>query len=581
VGSRPDLDADVYDTDRFTRLAEIAEDLLKGVAERYEKRILVQLIRSVPLSAVYAITADRNTARLIQAATTAALRFGRDSDPALFSSDSKMYFWMDPGFETSNRIASDIGRLLGAAFTWFIAEADHRYAGKGGKLQRPQPVPAYAWERFDHYPENGFLVVLAPEFEPDEALKCATDEYDRRREREGIMISSMPEKDDEHEELRYRDLWWSLAGDSDHNTVCVIRFPALNLSIQTSSYLIRPTSFAGVRKHLSAFPQRVRDLFGFDVETLADLCGAVGRLIWRETAFDLLTPGAEAPGRIELISAISKNNDSRLRLAPELYYSIFARAQIRNSVSEFIRALTPHLEADGRSAPEAAGLAESFIRRFTRIPSFERTFDPALFLPIDSNSIALDLAAMQDFFDMVLRQVLAGDGDIGHTRGSHFERVAREILIANLHLSKTEIPIQPNTKLRNGNRDFGDVDFAFVHDDVLVHLDMKSFPRSPADFRGDYFAIQKRIRKLTEELTAKVDPRGLELLRVLKPRYPRLRGVMNLLCVGVVEFIPWADPNLRYGEFPRVLTTDEVVELVSDQGRFASMAASADLAPST
>jgi len=70
--------------------------------------------------------------------------------------------------------------------------------------------------------------------------------------------------------------------------------------------------------------------------------------------------------------------------------------------------------------------------------------------------------------------------------------------------------------------------------------------------------------------------RGLELLRAPAPASespwrpePAARRRRRIH--------PWADLKLRYGAFPRVLTPDEIVELVSDNERFGAMARAADI----
>ena len=183
---------------------------------------------------------------------------------------------------------------------------------------------------------------------------------------------------------------------------------------------------------------------------------------------------------------------------------------------------------------------------------------------------------MQDFHELCVRLVVAGDGDGGDRRGSLFEDLAREIIISSLNLTPQDIPIQPRTKLRKimrELRDYGDVDFAFTRENVLIHLDMKSYTRSIADFRGDYLAIQKRIARLSHEMNAKIQPRGVKLLEFVQRMRPNVHTVLNFLCVGIVEFVPATALELRYGDEPRVLTPVEIVELMKDHDRFAALVA--------
>ena len=116
-----------------------------------------------------------------------------------------------------------------------------------------------------------------------------------------------------------------------------------------------------------------------------------------------------------------------------------------------------------------------------------------------------------------------------------------------------------------------EVDFCFVVGRTLVHLDMKSRRRNEAYHRGEHKAIRNQQSNLEDALLERVDPRGRVLLRLLREGGHRLDGVVNLLCVADVKFIAPDKANLWYGETPRVLTPEEIAELVQDPQRWSEM----------
>ena len=68
------------------------------------------------------------------------------------------------------------------------------------------------------------------------------------------------------------------------------------------------------------------------------------------------------------------------------------------------------------------------------------------------------------------------------------------------------------------------------------------------------------------------------LAELLRDRGEPVDAVVSLLCTADVEYVP-PGPSLRYGGVPRLLTADEIVNLVRDPDRWAQVVAAARLAP--
>jgi hypothetical protein len=103
---------------------------------------------------------------------------------------------------------------------------------------------------------------------------------------------------------------------------------------------------------------------------------------------------------------------------------------------------------------------------------------------------------MQEFHELCERIVVSDSGVTGKRKGAMFEEFARKLIIRELKLPESAIPIAPNTQMRKlvpGEVDYGDVDFAFMIGTTVIHLDMKSSCRKPAEFRGDCHAISDRL----------------------------------------------------------------------------------------
>lgn len=151
-----------------------------------------------------------------------------------------------------------------------------------------------------------------------------------------------------------------------------------------------------------------------------------------------------------------------------------------------------------------------------------------------------------------------------------FEDGARAAIKLRLNLGADNLPIRANRKLKLPERDYGDVDFAFIWKGVLINLELKSWQKTPEYFRGDFKAVDNRQKELEKQLMTKATPRGYKLQELLSKEKPSLSifGTLTFLCVADVEYVSPQYQNLWYGDVPRALTPAEIVELLTDRPRF-------------
>jgi hypothetical protein len=331
--------------------------------------------------------------------------------------------------------------------------------------------------------------------------------------------------------------------------------------IQTASYFAFPVNADAQYQLLAGFDNECKSQLGFDPTLLGDLCDALARTLWREACYDKLLP---VVGEC-LVYDCDLQFDSRRKTAPRVIHSINGKALVEFMESDLIEKLSIQLRHGGYPSKDCNTLVKQFVKRFCGVPGIDHSFRPLLFVPLAGNRLGVDLLLMQEYHELCRCTVLSDDGETGRRKGGVFEDLARSFIIRELGLPSRAIPVKPKTKMRKlipGPVDYGDVDFAFIVGTTLVHLDMKSACRKPAEFRGDCSAIESRVNALRAKMLKKVEPRGSQLASYLRGKGVHVEAVLNFLCVGVAEYIPPSCPELRYGEIPRAVTPRELVSIV-------------------
>jgi hypothetical protein len=575
----------VYETEKCSRLSAIAEGQLQDIASPYDRGFLLNALRTMPLSALAWISrpSDRNELMdWLKIATIGVCRFARRTPPERIDIRNKTISRLVSPEELSyieEHLAEDLARLIGAASCWVLGEVHHRLAGKGGKLEKPELVPPEAWKVFDNYPPSGPVVLPRPTSVLNPAVEKAVRDYDARRVRGaslGVAGGLLPER--QLQPLNSTKGWWglTLSGDPAEPHLTQVNYPELNLLVRTSSYLPVPYDAVRYLSLLEPFAAEFPRCFGIDFQSFVALCESLFCHIVFQTAYDALEVMEFTDQKTVLTSKL-KNSDPRCSTAPGFLYDLFAKGAIRARREAFVARFVRDLAAGGHRDAEIS--ARRFIEIFSNHADFGESLTPWLFFEIDDRMLMLDFLPMAEFFERCLKVVTSGDGEIGNSRGALFEEAARARIVSGLKLDPATLPVKPNTCVRYEGRNYGDVDFAFVWNGILINLDMKSWQRTPEYFRGDYNAIRNRQAKLVEILVEKVSPRGEKLRELLLGWKPNLEllGTLSFLCVADVEYVSPDQPALWYGGTPRVLTPNELVESLHDQNRIESVLSAAGL----
>ena len=580
----PIHDLAVFDTEKCRHMLEIAESHLHVIANVYHRRFLINAVRTLPLSVVAYITMQfwsDDVVSLVRSATLAAWLFGKPTPAESFlitSGRNAIQASREDVEYAKKHIGRDLARLIGATFARQTAEGAYRMAGKGATLKKPDPVPPEVWKLFDSYRPGQILLVPHPTFEPDEALEKSVREYDRRRKEQGNLDASglLVRPPDFPGEAG--NGWWTTKAPRDilGAEPMEVYYPTLDMTVITKAYFVHPVDSSRALEQLKSFSDEFPGRLGFDFRTFEILCRTIYRLIQYETGYWELDnfPSPVLPSRLR---SKLKADDPRAvqKGAPNFLYSLFARAAIRGPRESFLSKMAIELTAEG--VPEPRAVAERFVERFcfSTQSGMDESLSPLLFLATDDVTLMVDVLLMATFFELCLRVLTSGSGGIGNLRSSLFEQAARSRITSGLALTPGMIPFRPNRDLVVEDRNYGDVDFCFVTGDCLVNMDMKSWQRSPAYFRGDFKTIDNRQIELTQQM-GKVEIRGAKLLEeVNKARSTSLSGVLNFLCVANVEYVSPRYSGLWYGETPRVLTPDELVALFQNEKQLRLMLRSA------
>jgi hypothetical protein len=473
-----------------------------------------------------------------------------------------------PGGVWIEQFVVDLGTLFGGAHAILHGQQSYRLAAKGGRIKRPHPSPVPLDIIFRDFQKTALFVASGITFEDDPELQFCAQQYDERRRSEGLGVSGFPSADEPFDAPGVGSrLWWTLIKLPPENRLTVQinlgQPPNNRMVIQTTSYLAFPVKADLQYQLLEAFPDECRSRLGFDPKTLSDLCDALAMTLWRQSCYDRLLPILGERFAYDCDLSI----DPRRKTGPRTIHAINGKAIAVFLESRLVEHLSQQLAGNGYASKDARALAGKFVKQFSRLPAIAHALEPILFVPLEGKRLGVDLLHMREYHELCCRVVLSGDGSLGDRKGGLFEEMARSFITRALQLPKSALPVQPNTEMRKlvpGTLDYGDVDFAFMVGSTLVHLDMKSSCRSPAEFRGDYHAVNDRAKDLRDKMVKRVEPRGNQLAAYLRAGGKDVQAIVNLLCVGIVEYIPPGFPELRYGNIPRALTPHELVCLIQD-----------------
>ncbi len=544
-----------FDADRVGWLQELIDGRLQLQLNGQSRRIIFNLLRSLSQAELRVLVGGPDLdgqaiSQVLIGATQAIVEYGqwgsaeRTPGQPIRLTDEERAALAEPMPEI-------LARTVVLATMRLQAQIAYRWAGKGMRLQvdpSGRPVldgASWVWE-------------------PDPELSAAMDEYDARRHATSLATPTG---------LPVRDRQVFQAGAFPWLTVALcsvpvrVRYPRLNREHTTNGYMTVPVNIAERLAHLTDWDRELTAMFGVSAEALRRVCRALTNAVFSNLALDQLNFSDVADDIMPLTSDLADANCQ----APEYLHEVLAEGSLRAPRELWIETLTsPRSEAD---EPPSTAEVRAFIRAFTsNVGGPQRELRPRLFHELERRTLLLDLSAATEFVDLCYLAVVQGkDG-----RGRAFEKYARQLITERLGLVPP-FPFPPGLKLAKLGRKDDEIDFCFRWGNILVNIDMKARTRSLDIHRGTHNPLRNRVSVFAEALLGRVEPRGRVLAELLRERGEPVDAVVSLLCTADVEYIP-PGQSLRYGGVPRLLTAEEIVDLVRDADRWAQVVAAARLA---
>jgi hypothetical protein len=554
-----------WDAERFTLLQDIVEGRLHMILHGYNRRILFNVVRSVqPDELRWMLGApdpEREMAAGVTAILTRAIIWFAQPQVAHRLPDGAGIRLTEDELTQLSGLPEQLARLFALSVLTHNAEAAFRGASKGLQLKLDQIGRPAEPEITSVDNERGWA------WEPDPELMTAMAEYDARRRRTDATVTGLPAT----QALQRGGVFWLAAGIYDLPLTVTY---ANGQEHTTRHFMVRPVDISARLKHLAALDAQFAVTFGLSVEAFGRICQSLAGSVFRLAALEELELRPMHGGRQRTRSRL-RTDDPRLDSAPTYLHEVLSEGSLRASRSDWSDTLSKAYYDNHKSASPAA--IDTFLKVFTSSAARNdpRLLQPALFHELERNTLVLDLARAKDFVDLCFYALITHsdradpDSMKGRTRGKRFETYAREVLCTRLGLTPP-FPVDPGYKLAKAGLSDGEVDFCFLRDTVLVHIDMKAWRRNIDYHRGVHQAVRNRVDNVTRQLRKQVEPRGEELRRLLQERGLRIDTVVNLLCVADAEYIP-PGPKLRYGGIPRVLTAEEIADLILNRSRWKTV----------
>src|SRR6185312_6595834 len=123
------------------------------------------------------------------------------------------------------------------------------------------------------------------------------------------------------------------------------------------------------------------------------------------------------------------------------------RALLRAPKRAWLDTLTGLVSEGGATNPRQE--VETFIHLFTRVRLLDSDLEPSLFLEVDSQTLALDMLSMSEFFEYCIRKVTSiDDAPVPDARrGARFEQSVLAFLQGHL---KLQLVVDPNFHFPTG-----------------------------------------------------------------------------------------------------------------------------------
>ncbi len=557
-----------YATEAIERLIDRAWARCCSSLSYWDARFALQTIRSTSpeiVDRVLVLGWDQERLRQVYRTTTAAAV--ASTGPQWPRGEAKGYNWIRVPASAEREFPAQFPEVLGSCFgaARLLSEAQvwYRIAGKGKRIrQLPARISDEQIRAIEDWTCEGIPVLPGIEFEDAPAIDRAIGIYERRREaadhfaiRSGILSDKRVAAGTTPQD----SMPYALLRSLSRRPAIPVHVPQLNLQFPSPSwYPLWDFAIENLVDQLQPFDETLKSQLGLDCAQLVAGFRALSLVVKRQTQLTYLRPvvrnGSDA---LELASP-ARHQD--LSGAVDKLASVLFRGYLRVSLDSFKLALRDELVNIGWGQP--AQLSDAFFAAFTGSPEIHGLPKPILFYVFDHLTCVLDLSVWHDFVGACRAVATSAGGTKANVRCDIFEQQVRDRLVSVLSLTEDEIPWKPNRDVYERGANLGDVDFCFLRDGALYHLDMKSRRRSSDYFIGHYHTIDDRLKELSGQI-GHVSQRGEASQRKLQSRGQEVGGRFDFLLVPAPEYLALEYDNLWYGEVPRVITVDELATLVS------------------
>ncbi|HLP60268.1 MAG TPA: hypothetical protein VK186_15620 [Candidatus Deferrimicrobium sp.] len=571
----------VYDTDKCEYLANIAESRLKQIVHAYPRKFWIDAFRCMDLHALFMIFGEFSLNALLQYISIGSLEIVKFSilnhtSETEFPERIEDILSLKKMKYAKRNFPIDLGKFLGAILTLAHAQQTYRFAGKGGELIPPTKMSMKDFPDFEKFPKDNIFIMPSVQFVENPKLEQSISIYEKRRDdHKGLSFSGFY-KNPTLIQLADSN-WWQIGilGEPFKFFRVIVSYPSLKMKIFSKGYIVLPKDISEEIKLLIPFEDNFELSFGFDFNSFCIMCQNLFNFVYEETGFSKLHIfQLNASDECYEITSKLSERSIKTKTAPLHLYHLFARGIFKTSKDVLTEILMKGLKANGENATKTAN---RFIKEFTCRESniFNYDLTPWIFYSLDEEVLAIDFIRANEFMEACLWKVSRTGGKFPNIRGDIFAKQARDFLIKKLSLKPENMPLKPEKKMKIGNIDYGDVDFAFVWKEILIHIDMKSHQKSSEYLRGNYSEVRNRQMEAQQQMSEKssnIDKRGMKLLEIINnKRELKLSGVLNFICVPHPLYISIEYGNLWYEDIPRVLTPSELAHIMADAQRILQL----------
>jgi hypothetical protein len=564
---------------QISALVQMCENRLRELFSAGPRRVLLQLLRSIPLLVIDQIAqlaSLEKSADLVPVITLALVQFGDGKVSNACSSTPNAAVVSAEWLENfRSHLPEYVGSVLATALLLDYSRGWYRIAGKGGLMSPVETIEEStvikAEKQLGGLRSDGLMILPSVTFVNDAELRPYLDRYEALQSARGAERFSGflgVARDSESEISNFGDALWGV-GVSHHPVQ--IRYPIRDLTLISNNYFFWALSVQPWFERLGYYADLFEARLGVGFDVVRHCCAGVSRCFAEQTAIARLeepsSPREKKSGSPVFVHQL--DNAEQEEHVSRFLYSITCRGMLRAPLEAWTRELSEELDDAGIS--DSRHRAAQFIKTFSRGGETDDPFVPAIFLECDDNTVAYDMISANEFLGFCLRRLTKQDDmpDLSIRRGLHFEKQCWDQL-RSLNIRRA---VDPGYTYIDQTGKQGEIDIAFFAGETLVILECKSWQKSAAYFRGDRIAVQQRLATLVAIYHSQCARNADHLFSSLNIG-DRAR-IVSIIAVVEPEYIGPDSTELWFGDpekmLPRVMTPDEIVDLCGNAGQLAGI----------